>query len=493
MNIEAEQAVLCAGLYSGTDDASLTAFRAAAAILEPADFSKKSHTRLYMAMRACLRAGTPIDVVTLRALLDAEGELEAVGGVEYLADLLDVVPTAANVVYHANIVKDRSWKRRVADATTRVQTALLGPDDALADALRGLESVGRAPSGGGRRAEALTLTELASRTDLLVPPDHVLPFGLATRGRITLPAGAPKGGKSTTYAHGVAAFSRGGHFLGRTLKRGKTLWFSADREPPYDILQRFTDLGADPDMIRVVCDFTDAQADFDRLVREDSYDLAVIDTLPNFTVGVVTEPNQSAQWIPVFDDFRRTITDTGVALAVIHHANRANGRYRDSSAIAGAVDAILEFATDATVPNRRSVRTQARYPLKDFAFRLENGVLVPDDGTPSLDGLVMAYIVQMPGLSKSAIVRGMKRNKADVCDSIDRLVRAGALENNGRGNKGAIYAKGGMVPMVPSGSGTGAWGVVPVVNKGTTTPQELPTDVRLEPSGVLSGAVLSGG
>ena len=51
---------------------------------------------------------TVIDPVTLREELGRRGELDAVGGADYLADLVDAVPTAANLEYHARIVKDKA-------------------------------------------------------------------------------------------------------------------------------------------------------------------------------------------------------------------------------------------------------------------------------------------------------------------------------------------------------------------------------------------------
>src|SRR5213075_1556852 len=47
-------------------------------------------------------------------------ELETIGGLPYLAELLDAVPTAANVEYHARIVRERSLLRRLIEASSQV-------------------------------------------------------------------------------------------------------------------------------------------------------------------------------------------------------------------------------------------------------------------------------------------------------------------------------------------------------------------------------------
>ena len=63
-----------------------------------------------------------IDHVTLRDELLRRGELEAAGGVEYLAELVDAVPTAANLEFHAAIVRDKAILRRLIEAATAIIT-----------------------------------------------------------------------------------------------------------------------------------------------------------------------------------------------------------------------------------------------------------------------------------------------------------------------------------------------------------------------------------
>jgi replicative DNA helicase len=87
-------------------------------------------------MLILLEKGDVIDPLVLRDVLQRRGDLEASGGVEYIAELLDVVPTSANVEYHCRIVKDRALRRRLIEAGTAiVQNAYEGPDevDALLD------------------------------------------------------------------------------------------------------------------------------------------------------------------------------------------------------------------------------------------------------------------------------------------------------------------------------------------------------------------------
>ena len=63
-----------------------------------------------------------IDHITLRDELLRRGELEIAGGLEYLAELVDAVPTAANIEFHAKIVKDKAILRRLIEASTSIIT-----------------------------------------------------------------------------------------------------------------------------------------------------------------------------------------------------------------------------------------------------------------------------------------------------------------------------------------------------------------------------------
>ncbi len=111
---EAEQAVLGAMLLD--QDAALKA----AELLDDTMFYREGHRLLFRAMTALSERGDVIDPVTLREELLKRGDLERAGGMEYVGGLIDVVPTAANIDYHARIVKDRAVLRRLIEAATAI-------------------------------------------------------------------------------------------------------------------------------------------------------------------------------------------------------------------------------------------------------------------------------------------------------------------------------------------------------------------------------------
>jgi replicative DNA helicase len=111
---EAEQAVLGAMLLD--QDAALKA----AELLDDTMFYREAHRLLFRAMVALTERGDVIDPVTLRDELVRRGDLERAGGMEYIGALIDVVPTAANVDYHARIVRDKAVLRRLLEAATSI-------------------------------------------------------------------------------------------------------------------------------------------------------------------------------------------------------------------------------------------------------------------------------------------------------------------------------------------------------------------------------------
>ncbi len=102
---EAEQAVL--GSMLTDKDAVVAAIE----ILKSEDFYRSDNSTIYEAVLNIYGKGEPIDIITLKDELTAMGKLEAVGGLEYLANLPEKVPTTANVDKYVKIVEDKSLLR----------------------------------------------------------------------------------------------------------------------------------------------------------------------------------------------------------------------------------------------------------------------------------------------------------------------------------------------------------------------------------------------
>lgn len=89
-------------------------------ILPPEGFYRPANGRIYRAMIALFMRREPIDAMTLSEELRKAGDLEAIGGPGALTELVDAVPTAANIEYYANIVLEKHILRQLIRASTEI-------------------------------------------------------------------------------------------------------------------------------------------------------------------------------------------------------------------------------------------------------------------------------------------------------------------------------------------------------------------------------------
>ncbi len=113
-NIEAEQAVLGAVLIKKE---ALTEVQE---ILKPEDFYREAHRIVYSAMEDLFINNEAVDLVTLTEQLRKKDQLDKVGGLAFVTALANSVPTAANVIYHAKIVREKAELRSLIDAATEI-------------------------------------------------------------------------------------------------------------------------------------------------------------------------------------------------------------------------------------------------------------------------------------------------------------------------------------------------------------------------------------
>lgn len=114
--IEGERAVL-GGLLIDND-----MLPRVVAILKPEDFYREAHRHIFTTILQLFNKSEPVDWLTLTAGLRSAGLLEAVGGVAFLTELIDAVPSAANILHYAEKVKERSTLRRLISIATEIST-----------------------------------------------------------------------------------------------------------------------------------------------------------------------------------------------------------------------------------------------------------------------------------------------------------------------------------------------------------------------------------
>ncbi len=113
-NFEAEQSVL------GACFLSQYALQKATENLTPEAFYNEKNGKIFSAMESLMEEKTPIDLTTITSYLKNKNELNAVGGVEYLSEVLNFVPTAANIDYYIKNVEEAAILRKLIETATEI-------------------------------------------------------------------------------------------------------------------------------------------------------------------------------------------------------------------------------------------------------------------------------------------------------------------------------------------------------------------------------------
>jgi replicative DNA helicase len=208
-SIEAEQSLL-GGLM--LDNA---AWDKVADLIVASDFYRKDHRLIFAGIAELAETSNPCDVVTLSELLDNRDELEASGGLEYLAMLSNETPGAANVRAYARILRERSTLRSLISAGNQISGSAFATDgrsasDLVDEAERLVFEIAEKGARGqvGFRHLKSILPDAVDRIDLLhqsggeitgIPTGYTefdkLTAGLQS-GELIVIAGRPSMGKS---------------------------------------------------------------------------------------------------------------------------------------------------------------------------------------------------------------------------------------------------------------------------------------------------------
>ncbi len=113
-NLEAEESLLSAILID--NDTLLDILE----ILNPEDFYRTAHQKIYASVIDLFNNSEPVDLVTLNNALSEKGELQSVGGAPYLAGIIDTVPMAINARHYARIIHGKAILRRLIEKSTEI-------------------------------------------------------------------------------------------------------------------------------------------------------------------------------------------------------------------------------------------------------------------------------------------------------------------------------------------------------------------------------------
>ncbi len=217
-SVEAEQSVLGGLLLDNS------AFDKIADVLSEADFYRHDHRMIFRHISQLVELARAADVVTVSEQLDKNGELGNVGGLAYLAQLAQSTPSAANIRRYAEIVRERSVMRQLAQVGTEIVESAYNPqgrdasqllDEAEGKVFQIAESTAKGKKGFLEMPGLLK--EVVERIDMLYSrdnPDEVtgIPTGFTDLdaktsglqpGDLVIVAGRPSMGK-TAFSMNIA-------------------------------------------------------------------------------------------------------------------------------------------------------------------------------------------------------------------------------------------------------------------------------------------------
>ena len=120
-SVEAEQSLL-GGLLLDNQ-----AFDRIADLISAGDFYRDDHRRVWRHVAKLIEAGRPADVVTVSESIEASEDRDKTGGAAYLGALAQNTPSALNIRRYAELVRERSVQRRLAQVATEIAEGALSP------------------------------------------------------------------------------------------------------------------------------------------------------------------------------------------------------------------------------------------------------------------------------------------------------------------------------------------------------------------------------
>ena len=128
-NLEAEESVL------GSCFLSKYALQKANENLTSDSFYNEKNSKIFETMVALMDENTPIDITTVTSYLKKKNELNAVGGVEYLTEVLNYVPTASNIDYYIKSVEEAAILRNLIATAEEIASEGYSPDETVNEIL----------------------------------------------------------------------------------------------------------------------------------------------------------------------------------------------------------------------------------------------------------------------------------------------------------------------------------------------------------------------
>lgn len=275
--------------------------------------------------------------------------------------------------------------------------------------------------------------------------------GLVAPGSVTLVSGLPKVGKTTLLHHLARSLRQGQPFLGLETRPSRVLVLTEERKTT--LRQRLTDVEADgvwfllrhevdlawPNLLDAVLS----------KARDCQAEVVIIDTLAAW--WPVKDENDAAQVRQALEPVERLAAE-GLAVVLVHHLRKEPGQegtqVRGSSALAGAVDIVLEFRRHSGGPTWRELRAYSRFEatpealvvaLEDGGYRVV-GTAEELQRRRALEKVLEALrAAGDKGLTKDELKAKTALRGAELTQALEDAIHQGRVERAGSGRRDDPY------------------------------------------------------
>lgn len=287
----------------------------------------------------------------------------------------------------------------------------------------------------GARRTRWRLDELWDNDSIMRPPPPIVPR-LAWSGRSTLLAAREKSGKSTLTGYIASQVTRGGTFLGEQCATGDVLLIGLE-EFLGDAARRLRHFNANATRIHLVDGFLGEPRTrpLELLNHIDAVDpvLVIVDSLAAYSNGQVQDDNNATQMASVVQPLTDMAHTRGVALIIIHHARKTDGKARGSTAITAGTDVVCEFFCPDEVndPTLRRMRTIGRVPVQPvYDVRFNGTDYHPATGTDApVEARILATVLDRPGCSINDVADSIGGRRDQTLKAITDMLAKRTLHN----------------------------------------------------------------
>lgn len=225
-SIEAEQGVLGCALIS--PDVCLPSI--VAALKSKSAFYDLRHQTVFAALAAMHRAGSPVDLITVQQRLRDAELLEQIGGIAYLSELQDKVPSAANLSYWLDIVQEKFELRKIVQTCADVTSRIFSHNGTL-DELKFAVQSDLAEVFGGVTGDLPDMADAVGFISAPIAPPAELVAGILHKGSKLAFGGSSKSFKTWSLLDLAISVATGADWLGRSTAQGKVLFGNFEIQP----------------------------------------------------------------------------------------------------------------------------------------------------------------------------------------------------------------------------------------------------------------------